>query len=571
MSTRTDTDHHLWPILFWLVLAMLVGALFIYGHHNAVQKSKLAEMKTALATATQHMAAVDTQLDKSTQAAKSAEAQIAELKAEHQQDIAALKAAHAETLDQLNAAHAEAVSKLKAEHQDALASLQQQHGEKLGQLEDQLAQAQQAAADQQQELTELRDTHATLTQELELQKASVSELNQRLAEISEDNHELKAKLSADNEAIAGLNFELNSANQVEAALRDKLERGASHQARLQELVDKEEAAILVLEEKLVKLAAERNALTEHADAAAKAAAGEPTQWQQELEQSQSLVAALQQELEAAVQDREAMQAQLGDAASASDPLAAELEQAKALIAKLQDDVAALKQTLDERDAALAEAKHAAADAAEHGNDAAALEAEVARLKSQLATIGAARDADETRIAELTQTVAGLEQKLATAEAAHAKAVADARAAGNASAAAVQGLYSNAAALGGQLTEDGILLSLAGDELQFASGTATLPDTELPSLDRIARFLKDNPTLTIRVEGHTDSSGSAEVNQDISQRRAEAVMQALIDRGVAAERISAAGRGEASPIADNATEAGRIANRRVEVYAIPQGD
>jgi outer membrane protein OmpA-like peptidoglycan-associated protein len=171
------------------------------------------------------------------------------------------------------------------------------------------------------------------------------------------------------------------------------------------------------------------------------------------------------------------------------------------------------------------------------------------------------------VTELTQTVATLEKKLAAAEDAHEKALADAKAAGTASVAQVRSLYSGAAALGGKLTENGILLSLAGDELQFASGTATLPDGDLPSLDRIAAFLKDQPGLTIRIEGHTDSSGSAEINQQLSKQRAEAVMQALIDRGVAADRISATGLGEENPIADNATEAGKRANRRVEIYAV----
>jgi outer membrane protein OmpA-like peptidoglycan-associated protein len=92
-------------------------------------------------------------------------------------------------------------------------------------------------------------------------------------------------------------------------------------------------------------------------------------------------------------------------------------------------------------------------------------------------------------------------------------------------------------------------------------------TFLPSLDRIAAFLEDKPALTVRVEGHTDSSGSAENNRDLSRQRAEAVMQALIERGVAAQRISAEGLGEERPIADNDTEQGRRANRRVEVYAI----
>ena len=533
MSAHTDNDPHLWPILFWLLLVMLVGALFIYSHHADVQKQKLAAAEAALSDASARIAAVDNALDQSAQAAKSAEEQIAELRAEHQQDIRSLEAAHAEALD-----------KLKAEHKDAVTAMQQQHGRTLSQLRDQLGQATQAADEHAQELVELRDNRATLERELEQNKASVSELNERLVKITEENHELTAKLGADNETIAGLNFELNTSHQVEAALRDKLERGANRQQRLQELVDKEEAAILDLQDKLVNLTRERETLAERADAAAKSAAGEPTQWQAELAKSQSLIAELQQELDAAVQEREAVEAQLDDASSAADPLVEELGKAKALIADLEDEIAALKETLRERDTALTEAQRAAEDATSDGDD-----------------------TERARVTELTQTVATLEKKLAAAEDAHEKALADAKAAGTASVAQVRSLYSGAAALGGKLTENGILLSLAGDELQFASGTATLPDGDLPSLDRIAAFLKDQPGLTIRIEGHTDSSGSAEINQQLSKQRAEAVMQALIDRGVAADRISATGLGEENPIADNATEAGKRANRRVEIYAV----
>ncbi len=533
MSAQTDNDPHLWPILFWLLFAMLVGALFIYGHHADVQKQKLAAAEAALSDASARIAAVDTALDESAQAAKSAEEQIAELRAEHEQDVRALKSEHAEALD-----------KLKAEHEDAVAAMQQQHGETLSQLKDQLGQATQAADDHEQELAELRDNKTNLERELEQNKASVSELNERLVQLTEENHELTAKLGADNETIAGLNFELNASHQLEAALRDKLERGANRQQRLQELVDKEEAAILDLQDKLVNLTRERETLAERADAAAKAEAGEPTQWQAELAKSQSLIAELQQELDAAVQEREAVEAQLDDASSAADPLADELVKAKALIADLEDEIATLKATLTERDAALTEAQRAADEATADGDD-----------------------AEAARITELTQTVSALEQKLAATEGAHQKALADAKAAAAESVTQVRSLYSGAAALGGKLTENGILLSLAGDELQFASGTATLPDGDLPSLDRIAAFLKDQPGLTIRVEGHTDSDGSAEINQQLSQQRSEAVMQALINRGVAADRISATGLGEENPIADNTTEAGKRANRRVEIYAI----
>jgi outer membrane protein OmpA-like peptidoglycan-associated protein len=128
-----------------------------------------------------------------------------------------------------------------------------------------------------------------------------------------------------------------------------------------------------------------------------------------------------------------------------------------------------------------------------------------------------------------------------------------------------------AGLGGRATERGILIDLSESDLHFPIGQATLPDGDLPILDRIAEVLVQRPTLTARVEGYTDSSGREEVNLALSQARAEAVREALMKRGVGAGRIQATGYGEARPIADNATRAGRDRNRRIELYLIDAAD
>ena len=83
------------------------------------------------------------------------------------------------------------------------------------------------------------------------------------------------------------------------------------------------------------------------------------------------------------------------------------------------------------------------------------------------------------------------------------------------------------------------------------------------IQSLAEFMKTYPSVTTTVEGHTDSVGSDVYNQRLSERRANAVRQALIAEGVDASRVSAVGHGEARPIADNATDAGRAMNRRVE--------
>ncbi len=82
--------------------------------------------------------------------------------------------------------------------------------------------------------------------------------------------------------------------------------------------------------------------------------------------------------------------------------------------------------------------------------------------------------------------------------------------------------------------------------------------------KIQAVLKAATTSDITVIGHTSSEGADEYNEKLSQSRAEAVVAALVARGINAARISAQGRGEKEPIADNATGAGRSLNRRVEI-------
>lgn len=86
----------------------------------------------------------------------------------------------------------------------------------------------------------------------------------------------------------------------------------------------------------------------------------------------------------------------------------------------------------------------------------------------------------------------------------------------------------------------------------------------PGLGQLVAFLERHPQRTVSVEGFTDSQGSASANIDLSQRRAGAVREALIQQGISGERISARGFGNAQPAASNATPAGRQLNRRVEI-------
>jgi len=101
-------------------------------------------------------------------------------------------------------------------------------------------------------------------------------------------------------------------------------------------------------------------------------------------------------------------------------------------------------------------------------------------------------------------------------------------------------------------------------LVFETGGATISEGSAPALDILARFLSRNPGLAVVIVGHSDNQGSLDANITLSKRRAEAVRAALIERGVAADRLEAHGVGYLAPVSTNATEAGRTLNRRVEL-------
>lgn len=109
-----------------------------------------------------------------------------------------------------------------------------------------------------------------------------------------------------------------------------------------------------------------------------------------------------------------------------------------------------------------------------------------------------------------------------------------------------------------------------DGLLFATDSATVQPSIQNDLYAVADNLNRYPNSRVEVIGHTDSTGSAAHNQDLSQRRAMAVAAILRGAGVAGGRIVAYGRGEDMPVASNLTPEGRAQNRRVEILIIPLG-
>lgn len=108
-----------------------------------------------------------------------------------------------------------------------------------------------------------------------------------------------------------------------------------------------------------------------------------------------------------------------------------------------------------------------------------------------------------------------------------------------------------------------LLQKAMQGIEFETGKSTIKSKSFPLLDQIANIFIENSNYIIEVQGHTDNTGKAESNKTLSDKRAHAVMDYMIKKGVPAERMTAVGYGQEQPIADNNTKAGRAKNRRVE--------
>ena len=118
------------------------------------------------------------------------------------------------------------------------------------------------------------------------------------------------------------------------------------------------------------------------------------------------------------------------------------------------------------------------------------------------------------------------------------------------------------------TKRGLQITLS--ETLFETGKADLKAGSKKSLDRLVTVLNENPNMKAVIEGHTDSSGSDQLNLVLSQRRSETVASYFFEKGIDRSRLVAKGYGKNFPIASNNNAAGRQQNRRVEIVLVPEG-
>ncbi|MBA6411710.1 OmpA family protein [Parahaliea sp. F7430] len=256
----------------------------------------------------------------------------------------------------------------------------------------------------------------------------------------------------------------------------------------------------------------------------------------------------------------------------------ELDQAKAAVASasqlpLASQVAGAQLENARKQLQLSESVLAKGGDIEQVRNHAYLASRYAEIVQQRAAEKTARDAiarteAETNRVLLTARTAEAERARQTAtaqtrEAEAARAAAEAaRAEAAAALAEARAMEEELAALQAERTVRGIVLTL-GDVL-FETNKAELLSGAYKAIDQLTEFMNDNPERRLLIEGHTDSTGAASYNQELSKRRADAVRTSLIDRGISSTRMETRGLGQDYPVASNDNAAGRQQNRRVEI-------
>lgn len=125
-------------------------------------------------------------------------------------------------------------------------------------------------------------------------------------------------------------------------------------------------------------------------------------------------------------------------------------------------------------------------------------------------------------------------------------------------------------IGVEKTQDNRLKIEVPSDAGFATAQAAIQPRLQGVLDKLAETLRANPTTTLNIIGHTDSSGNDSINNPLSQSRADSTRAYLVAKGVDPTRISTVGVGSTQPVADNSTATGRAQNRRVEIYVGQKG-
>ncbi len=186
------------------------------------------------------------------------------------------------------------------------------------------------------------------------------------------------------------------------------------------------------------------------------------------------------------------------------------------------------------------------------------EEEVARIESEKqAALEQANEQIEQTQAELEDTKAYAKQQEEVANLAKQEA--------DLAFEEIDALKRQLESLASRETADGMVMTLG--DFVFDSASANIKQGAIENFTKVIEFIDGYPDRQIRVEGHTDSSGSESFNLNLSQKRADAVRLLLMNYGIDGDRVEAIGMGESLPVADNATASGKSKNRRVDIIIL----
>jgi outer membrane protein OmpA-like peptidoglycan-associated protein len=240
-----------------------------------------------------------------------------------------------------------------------------------------------------------------------------------------------------------------------------------------------------------------------------------------------------------------------------------LENARSTVQSAEADPNVAKYAPLDLDSAKKELAIAESASMHHDDAAVAQPAYLATQTARLAQLKASAKADDARVAAGQTDRDKIQLTARTQEIDTAKNARDQAAMARDEATAKSArLQSEVDALKAKPTDRGLVLTL-GDVL-FDTGKSELNPGAARNLDRLVQFLTEHPDRRVQIDGFTDSVGTDSYNQDLSQRRADAVKSALRSRGIDSARISSQGYGKEFPVASNTESGGRQLNRRVEV-------
>lgn len=335
----------------------------------------------------------------------------------------------------------------------------------------------------------------------------------------------------------------------------KAEQDAQEAASLQKAKEEAEAAAAAKAKEEAEAAAALKAREEALAAeAARKAAGEAAAVQRAKEQTEAAMKA-QAEAEAALKAEEE---------AAARKATEDVEAAAALKAREEADAAAQKEKEAAEAAAASKAKEEAETAARKAEEEAA-----ARAKQEAEAAAAQQRAKEEAEAAAREAEALAAQKAKQEADMAAEAKADAEAKAAAEAEAKQAAEEDARRAARKTTaeteacEKKLTEAATEDVILFERASADINSKSARTIRKLAAIIKTCPGARVEVEGHTDSEGTDERNQNLSERRARAVVAGLVQTGVAEDRLSAVGFGAGKPVASNTTKAGMAKNRRIE--------